>query len=89
MGGGYGPNDGEASSPSPAQERNPWTFVSSSRIVSTKTAFKNMVALPLVMVSTEAEKSRVPEAIKAGVNNCVVKPFTVDTLSEKVTPDAG
>ena len=32
--------------------------------------------LPLVMVTTEAEKSRVLEAIKAGVNNYVVKPFT-------------
>ena len=31
---------------------------------------------PLIMVTTEAEKSRVIEAIKAGVNNYVVKPFT-------------
>ncbi len=42
-------------------------------------------ALPLVMVTTEAEKSRVLEAIKAGVNNYVVKPFTAETLSEKIT----
>lgn len=41
--------------------------------------------LPLVMVTTEAEKSRVLEAIKAGVNNYVVKPFTAETLSEKIT----
>lgn len=40
--------------------------------------------LPLVMVTTEAEKSRVLEAIKAGVNNYVVKPFTAETLSEKI-----
>ena len=41
--------------------------------------------LPLVMVTTEAEKSRVIEAIKAGVNNYVVKPFTAETLGEKIS----
>jgi len=40
--------------------------------------------LPMIMVTTEAEKSRVLEAIKAGVNNYVVKPFTAETLSEKI-----
>ena len=39
----------------------------------------------LIMVTTEAEKSRVIEAIKAGVNNYVVKPFTPDLLSERIT----
>ena len=40
--------------------------------------------LPMIMVTTEAEKSRVLEAVKAGVNNYVVKPFTADTLREKI-----
>ncbi len=40
---------------------------------------------PLIMVTTEAEKSRVIEAIKAGVNYYVVKPFTPDLLSERIT----
>lgn len=39
---------------------------------------------PIIMVTTEAEKSRVVEAIKAGVNNYVVKPFTPDVLSERI-----
>jgi two-component system chemotaxis response regulator CheY len=39
---------------------------------------------PIIMVTTEAEKSRIVEAIKAGVNNYVVKPFTPDSLSTKV-----
>jgi two-component system chemotaxis response regulator CheY len=39
---------------------------------------------PLVMVTTEAEKTRVIEAIKAGVNNYVIKPFTPDTLLGKI-----
>ncbi|MBL0926726.1 MAG: response regulator [Phycisphaerales bacterium] len=39
---------------------------------------------PIIMVTTEAEKSRVIEAIKAGVNNYVVKPFTPDILSQRI-----
>jgi two-component system, chemotaxis family, chemotaxis protein CheY len=39
---------------------------------------------PLVMVTTEAEKTRVVDAIKAGVNNYVIKPFTPETLMEKI-----
>ena len=36
------------------------------------------------MCTTEAEKSRVLEAVKAGVNNYIVKPFTVESLGEKI-----
>ena len=39
---------------------------------------------PVVMVTTEAEKARVIEAIKAGVNNYVVKPFTPESLSMRI-----
>ena len=39
---------------------------------------------PLIMVTTEAERSRVIDAIRAGVNNYVVKPFTPDVLSERI-----
>jgi len=39
----------------------------------------------LIMATTEAEKSRVLDAIRAGVNNYVVKPFTPISLMEKVT----
>ena len=39
---------------------------------------------PVIMVTTEAEKSRVVEAIKAGVNNYVVKPFTPDVLNGRI-----
>lgn len=41
--------------------------------------------VPIIMVTTEAEKTRVVEAIKAGVNNYVVKPFTPEALSQKIT----
>ena len=39
---------------------------------------------PIIMVTTEAEKSRIIDAIKAGVNNYVIKPFTPDSLMERV-----
>lgn len=38
----------------------------------------------LIMATTEAEKQRVLDALRAGVNNYVVKPFTPDALLEKV-----
>ena len=41
-------------------------------------------AVPLIMCTTEAEKSCVLEAIKAGVNSYIVKPFTVGSLGEKI-----
>jgi len=39
---------------------------------------------PIIMVTTETERSRVMDAIKAGVNNFVVKPFTPDLLSQRI-----
>ena len=41
-------------------------------------------ALPIIMCTTEAEKERVLEAVRAGVNNYVVKPFTAQTLADKI-----
>jgi len=38
----------------------------------------------LIMVTTEAEKDRVLEALRAGANNYMIKPFTPDALVEKV-----
>jgi two-component system chemotaxis response regulator CheY len=40
--------------------------------------------VPIVMITTEAEKSRVVTAIQAGVTDYVVKPFTPQTLQEKL-----
>ncbi len=40
--------------------------------------------IPLIMCTTEAEKSRILEALKAGVNNYIVKPFTAESLGEKI-----
>jgi len=40
--------------------------------------------VPIIMITTEAEKRRVLEAIQAGVSDYLVKPFTPDTLREKL-----
>lgn len=40
--------------------------------------------IPFLMVTAEAQKQNVIEAVKAGVSNYVVKPFTADQISEKL-----
>lgn len=40
--------------------------------------------MPIIMVTTEAEKTKVVCAIKAGVNNYVIKPFTPEVLSQRI-----
>ena len=39
---------------------------------------------PIIMVTTEAEKSRVVEALKAGANNYIIKPFEPTTIVDKI-----
>lgn len=39
---------------------------------------------PFVLITTEAEKSRVLEAIQSGVSDYVVKPFEADALRAKL-----
>ena len=43
----------------------------------------------LIMITTEAEKRRVLEAIQAGVNDYLAKPFEADTLREKLEKHVG
>lgn len=40
--------------------------------------------VPIIMITTEAERSRVVAAIQAGVSDYLVKPFTPDGLKEKI-----
>ena len=41
-------------------------------------------SIPFVMVTAEAQKDNIIEAVKAGVNSYIVKPFTAETVSEKL-----
>lgn len=40
--------------------------------------------IPFIMVTAEGQKENVIEAVKAGVSNYVVKPFTPETFGEKL-----
>ena len=47
-------------------------------------ALEGKQQLPVLMVTTNAAKDDIVEALRAGVNNYVVKPFTPDTIKEKI-----
>lgn len=44
----------------------------------------NGKTMPIIMVTTEAEKSRVIDALKAGAQNYVIKPFEPATIVNKI-----
>jgi len=45
--------------------------------------------VPIIMVTTEGGKGEVITALKAGVNNYIVKPFTPQVLKEKLSAVLG
>ena len=61
-----------------------WNMPNMDGITLIREVRKTNKSLPIIMCTTESEKSRVLEAVKAGVNNYIVKPFTVDSLGEKI-----
>lgn len=61
-----------------------WNMPNMDGLTLVKTVRETDTGLPIIMCTTEAEKTRVLEAIKAGVNNYVVKPFTAETMAEKI-----
>lgn len=42
-------------------------------------------AIPVMMVTSEAEKTKIIEAVQAGASNYLVKPFDADSLKAKIT----
>ena len=43
-----------------------------------------MKETPFLMVTAESQKENVVQAVQAGVTNYIVKPFTADTLEQKL-----
>jgi len=41
-------------------------------------------SIPFLMVTAEAQKKNVIDAVQAGVSNYIVKPFTADQIMEKL-----
>ncbi|TDQ48575.1 response regulator receiver protein [Permianibacter aggregans] len=44
----------------------------------------NLKTLPVLMVTAEAKREQIVEAAQCGVNGYIVKPFTAQTLEEKI-----
>ncbi|AGH94525.1 response regulator [Pseudobdellovibrio exovorus] len=47
-------------------------------------ADERMKAVPFVLLTAEAETHQVMEAVKAGVSNYILKPFTPEHIKEKI-----
>ena len=47
-------------------------------------ADEKLKAIPVLMVTAEAQQSNLIEAVQAGVSNYIVKPFTAETMQEKL-----
>jgi len=58
--------------------KNGFEFLTEARA---NAAYKD---IKIIMCTSESEKSRVLEALKAGANNYMVKPFTPEALKEKL-----
>lgn len=61
-----------------------WNMPVMDGLAFVKQARSRGYAMPIIMVTTESEKSKVLAAIRAGVTNYVVKPFTPEALAERI-----
>jgi len=61
-----------------------WNMPNLLGIDAVKQIRENGHTVPIIMVTTEAEKSRVVEALKAGANNYVIKPFQPNVIITKI-----
>lgn len=61
-----------------------WNMPNMTGIEAVRAIRANGLKTPIIMVTTEAEKERVVEALKAGANNYAIKPFTPDALVGKI-----
>ena len=61
-----------------------WNMPNMLGIDAVKAIRANGDSTPIIMVTTEAEKSRVLDALKAGANNYIIKPFEPTTIVQKI-----
>ncbi len=53
-------------------------------LLKTMKADDDLKNIPFLMVTAEAQKQNVIEAVQAGVSNYVVKPFTAEVIGDKL-----
>ncbi len=61
-----------------------WNMPEMDGLEFVKTVRTTNKTIPILMVTTNAAKDDIVDALKNGVNNYIVKPFTPETLKEKV-----
>jgi len=61
-----------------------WNMPNMLGIDAVKAIRANGKTTPIIMVTTEAEKGRVIDALKAGADNYIIKPFQADTIVSKI-----
>ncbi|MEA3513083.1 MAG: response regulator [Campylobacterota bacterium] len=61
-----------------------WNMPNMNGLELVKTIRSKDKKIPIVMITTEGGKGEVITALKAGVNNYIVKPFSADILKEKL-----
>lgn len=61
-----------------------WTMPVMDGLAFVRAYRENDRVTPILMVTTEAERPRVIEALRLGANGHVVKPFTPDVLSQRI-----
>ena len=47
-------------------------------------SIENIATMPVLIVTAEQKREQIVEAAEAGVNGYIVKPFTAETLKEKI-----
>lgn len=58
--------------------------MSGLELLKTVRADDSLKDLPFVMITAYAEKQSIIDAVQAGVTNYIVKPFTAETVTEKL-----
>jgi two-component system chemotaxis response regulator CheY len=61
-----------------------WNMPNMNGLELVKTIRSKDKKIPIVMITTEGGKGEVITALKAGVNNYIVKPFSAEVLKEKL-----
>ena len=61
-----------------------WNMPNMNGLELVKTIRAKDKKVPIVMITTEGGKGEVITALKAGVNNYIVKPFSAEILKEKL-----
>lgn len=61
-----------------------WNMPNMDGLAMLKEIRQRNTTVPVIMITTEAERARVVSAIQAGVSDYLVKPFTPEGLKEKL-----